>query len=191
MNALRGALLLAMVSFFLVSWRADLSAANITTSWERSVVFKVVDADSGAALSQPIVIIKQAKHFEDSVEPIYFYDVITGSTAGLAEYKVAVKSDGAEVRAIVPGYQLLTRKVSWQELPPREFDNFGIENNLPRLTLALKALPKASDWKREFRLVVVPELEDILQLKPPYLSKEEQRVLSEFLNRERHPPLKF
>lgn len=191
MNALRGALLLAMVSFLLVSWRSDLSAANITTSWERPVVFKIVDADSGAALSQPIVIIKQAKLFEGSVEPIHFYDVITGSAAGLAEYQVEVKSDGAEVRVIVPGYLLLTRKVSWKELPPRELDSFGLEKNLPRLTLTLKPLPKASDWKREFRLVVAPELEDILQLKPPYLSKEGQRVINEFLNRERHPPLGF
>ena len=76
-------------------------------------------------------------------------------------------------------------------MPPREYDSFGLEKNLPRLTLALKPLPKASDWKREFRLVVVPELEDILQMKPPYLSKEEQRVINEFLNRERHSPLGF
>ena len=59
MNALRGALLLAMVSFLLVSWRSDLSAANITTSWERSVVFKIVDEDSGVALHSRLSLLSK------------------------------------------------------------------------------------------------------------------------------------
>lgn len=192
MMALRTTLSLMMVSILLVSWNPQLCAAvNITTSWERPVTFKVVDINSAAALSQPLLIIKKVKLAEGVAEPIPFYEVITGSSAGLADYLVEVKSEGVEVRVIVPGYVLSTRKLLWNELPPRELDGFGSEKKIPTITLALQPLAKASDWKREFRLVIEPELEDLLPLKPPHLSKEGHRAINEFLNRERNPKLSF
>ena len=192
MMALRTALYLVLVGFILVSWSPRLYAAiDITTSWERPVTFKVVDVDSAAALSQPLLIIKKVKLAEGIAEPIIFYEVITGSTAGLVDYLVEVKSEGVEVMSIVPGYGLSHRKVFWNELPPRELDGFGSEKKVPTITLALKPLPKASDWKREFRLVIVPELEELILLNPPQLSKQGHRAINEFLNRERNPALGF
>lgn len=190
--ALRNILSLVLVSFLLVSWSHQLYAAvNITTSWERPVNFKVVDHDSAAALSEPLLIIKKVKLAEGVADPIPFYEVITGSAAGLADYLVEVKSEGVEVRVIVPGYVLLTRKVLWNKLPPRELDDFGSAKKIPMITLPLKPLAKASDWTREFRLVIVPELEYLMTLKPPQLSKDGHRAITEFLNRERHPTLGF
>ncbi|MFC1779090.1 hypothetical protein ACFLZU_01945 [Thermodesulfobacteriota bacterium] len=192
MMALRTALSLVLVGFILASWSPRLYAAiDITTSWERPVTFKVVDVDSAAALSQPLLIIKKVKLAEGIAEPIIFYEVLTGSTAGLVDYLVEVKSEGVEVMSIVPGYGLSNRKVFWNELPPRELDGFGSEKKVPTITLALKPLPKASDWKREFRLVIVPELEELILLKPPQLSKQGHRAINEFLNRERNPALGF
>ena len=121
--------------------------------------------------------------------------VVTGATgfigSHLVDYLVEVKSEGVEVRVIVPGYELLTRKVLWNKLPPRELDDFGSAKKIPIITLPLKPLAKASDWKREFRLVIVPELEELILLKPPQLSKQGHRAINEFLNRERNPALGF
>jgi hypothetical protein len=175
------------IAFFLLAfWSIPVYAdLNLTTNWERPVQFKVVDVESEKPLAQPLLIIKSAKRTESSAEPIAFYDVIKGAVTGFADYRVDENSTAAEVWAIVSGYKLTTHRVLWKELPARQMDSSGMEVNVPTITLALKPVGKASDWQREFRLVIAPELEDLLQLKPPYLSGDEHRAISEFLNRER------
>lgn len=186
MRPVRELLLLAsafcLLAFCALPVHADL---NLTTSWDRLVKFKIVDAESDEALPQPLVIIKSEKRTEGRTEALAFYDVIKGSMAGQAEYRVDEKNAVAEVWAIVPGYKLTTHRVLWKELPARQMDSSGMEVNIPTLTLGLKSVGQPSDWKREFRLVIAPELEDLMQLKPPFLSADEQRAISEFLNRER------
>ncbi len=185
MRALRD-IFISMALFLLVFWGFPVYADfNLTTSWERPVQFKVIDIESEEPLAQPLLIIKSEKHTESSAAPIAFYDVIKGSVTGQAEYKVDEKSTVAEVWAIVSGYKLTTHRILWKELPARQMDSSGMEVNIPTITLTLKPVGKASDWQREFRLVIAPELEDLLQLKPPYLSGDEHRAISEFLNRER------
>lgn len=177
--------LVAAIVFMSLTWGHDCRAeVTLTTSWERPVRFKIVDAHSNMPLSQPLVILKVEKHLEGAEGALPFYDVMQGSATGVADYRVSNKSLSAEVRVIVSGYNLLTRKLLWQELPPRQFDSAGIETSVPTITLAMKPLDKASAWQREYRLVIVPELEDITPLSPPYLAPDEKRLLDEFLRRE-------
>lgn len=161
------------------------AAINLTTSWERAVKFKVIDAESGKAISQSLLIVKTKKSVEGSAEPVFFYDVVKGSVSGLADYRVDTKSPNAEVWVIVAGYKFTIHNVLWNELPTRQMDNSGIEENIPTITLTLKPLEKPSAWQREFRLVVAPELEDLQTLHPTFLSNDKQRIIREFLNRER------
>jgi hypothetical protein len=177
---------LVVASGLLALWSPGVNAdVNLTTSWERPVKFKIVDVESEGPLSQALLIIKTEKHTEGSADPVYFYDVMQGSVTGLVDYRVSEKSPGADVRVVVSGYALLSQKLSWQDLPARQIDSSGLETTIPTITLTLKPLPKASDWQREFRFVVAPELEELLQLQPPFLSRDEHRTINEFLNRER------
>ena len=186
MRFLRGVFSLVVASGLLAFWSPRLDAdVNLTTSWERPVQLKIVDVASEGPLSQALLIIKTEKHAEGSADPVYFYDVMQGAATGLADYRVSEKSPGADVRVVVPGYALLTQKLFWKDLPARQTDSSGLETTIPTITLSLKPLPKASDWQREFRFVIAPELEDLLQLQPPFLSRDEHRTIQEFLNRER------
>jgi len=186
MRALLCFFALVASSCLLALWPYPVCAdVNLTTSWERPVKFNVVDADSEGPLSQPLLIIKTAKHAEGSAEPVFFYEVIKGSFAGFGDYRVSEKSTGAEVRVVAPGYALLTQKLLWKDLPPRKIDSFGLETSVPTITLMVKSLSEASAWQREFRFVIVPELEDLLQLQPPFMSRDDHRTINEFLNRER------
>lgn len=164
------------------------AAAEVTliTSWERPVKFKVLDAVTDAPVPQALLIVKYEKRTEGRDEPLPFYDVMPAAVTGLADYRVSSQSPGAEIKVVAPGYRLLTQKLSWQGLPPRQFDSSGLETSVPVFPLALKPLDQEGAWKREFRLVIVPELEDLLPLQPPYLSRDELRVINEFLNRERN-----
>ncbi len=187
MRSLRGALALVVASGLLAIWSPGVNAdVNLTTSWERAVQLKIVDLESEGPLSQALLIIKTEKRAEGSADPVYFYDVMQGSVTGLADYRVGEKSPGADVRVVVPGYALLTQKLFWKDLPARQIDSSGLEKTVPTITLTLKPLPQASDWQREFRFVIAPELEDLLQLQPPFLSRDEHRTINEFLNRERN-----
>lgn len=177
--------LAAAISLLVVFCSSSFADVSLTTSWDRQVKFKVFDAESEEVLSQPLLIIKSEKRTETTAEPIPFYDVIKGSETALIDYRVDAKSPLAEVWAVVPGYKLTTHRILWQELPARQMDGSGLEVNFPTVLLPLKPVGNAKDWQREFRLVIAPELEDLLRLKPPYLSADEHRAISEFLNRER------
>jgi hypothetical protein len=186
MKSLRGVLSLFAAICLLALWSPPVSAdVNLTTSWERPVKFKLVDAESEGPLSQALLILKTEKRTEGSAQPVFFYEVVKGSVTGLAEYRVSEKSPGAEVWVVAPGYALLTKKLLWKDLPGRQIDSSGLETSVPTIPLTVKPLPEASAWQREFRFVIVPELEDLLQLQPPFLSRDEHRTINEFLNRER------
>ncbi len=186
MISLRGFFALVAAICLLALWHPSASAdVNLTTSWERPVQFKVVDVESEGPLSQALLIIRTEKRTEGSPDPVFFFEVIKGAVTGLAEYRVSEKSPGAEVRVVAPGYALLTQKLLWKDLPARQIDSSGLEASVPTITLKVKPLPEARAWQREFRFVIVPELEDLLQLQPPFLSRDEHRTINEFLNRER------
>jgi len=179
-----GALLVGVFWVLLTGGRDSLAEMTLTTSWERPVKFKVVDAESGAPIAQPLVILKMEKHLEGTEAALPFYDVMQGAATGFADYRVSTKSLSAVVMVLVPGYRMLTQKLIWKDLPARQFDSAGIETSVPTITLAVTPLGRASGWPREYRFVIVPELEDITPLSPPYLSREEKKLLEEFLRRE-------
>ncbi len=185
MTTLRMFQAMVTVTLLLVLCPQAEAAINVTTSWERPVIFKIIDAESGKALPQPLLIIKMEKNVEGSAESLSFYDVVRGSASGLADYQVDTKRVSAEVWVIVADYKFTTHNVLWKDLPARQVDSSGVEREIPILPLALKPLEKASSWQREFRLVVAPELEDLQTVHPPFLSADEQRIIREFLNRER------
>ena len=161
------------------------AALSLSTSWERPVTFKLVDADSNGPLDEALLIIKTEKRAEGSPEPVYFYDVLKGPATGLIDYRISEKSAGAEVRVVRHGYALLTQKLLWQALPARKLDSSGLDVDAPVIVLTVKPLPEDRQWLREFRFVIAPEMEDLMQLQPPFLSRDEQRIIEEFLNRER------
>jgi hypothetical protein len=130
------------------------------------------------------VVIKMEKRLEGMESALPFYDVMQGAATGFADYRVSTRSLSAVVMVVVPGYRLLTQKLLWQELPARQFGSAGNETSVPTITLAMTALGQASAWRREYRLAIVPELEDITPLTPPYLAPDEKKLLEEFLRRE-------
>lgn len=179
-------LLAVLLSAFSVDVPQAAAEVSLVTSWERPVKFKLLDAVTQDPVPQALLIVKNEKRTEGRDEALSFYDVIPAAVTGLADYRVGSQSPGAEIKVVAPGYRMLTQKLSWQGLPPRRFDSSGAETNLPVFPLELKPLDQDGAWKREFRLVVVPELEDLLPLQPPYLSRDELRMINEFLNRERN-----
>ena len=186
MRFLRGVFSLVVAGGLLAFWSPRLDAdVNLTTSWERPVQLKIVDVESQGPLPQALLIIKTEKHAEGSADPVYFYDVMQGAATGLADYRVSEKSPGADVRVVVPGYAILTQKLLWQVLPARKLDSSGLDVDAPVIVLTVKPLPEDRQWLREFRFVIAPEMEDLMQLQPPFLSRDEQRIIEEFLNRER------
>ena len=186
MRSLSGILSLVAASCVLALWAPRVCAdVSLTTSWERPVIFKIVDAESAGPPSQALLIIKTEKRVTGSAEPVYFYSVSKVPVTGLADYRISSTSTGADVRVVAPGYALLTQKLLWKALPDRKIDSSGIETSVPTITLEVKPLREARAWQREFRFIIAPELEDLLPLQPPFLSRDEHRIINEFLNRER------
>ena len=82
---------------------------------------------------------------------------------------------------------LHTQQVSWKDLPPNKRDDFGLDiGPPPEITIALKDLSRSNRWQSNFRLSIAPELDELLKVKPPFLSAEDNRIPREFLNRERN-----
>jgi hypothetical protein len=186
MKILRTCFLTACAICLIGFWGPPADAGlSLSTSWERPVTFKLVDAESSAPLDEALLIIKTEKRAEGSTEPVYFYDVVKGPTTGLIDYRVSEKTPGAEIRVVRHGYALLTQKLLWQSLPARKLDSSGLDIDAPVIALPAKPLSEEKGWLREFRFVIAPELEDLLQVQPPFLSRDEQRTIDEFLNRER------
>jgi hypothetical protein len=180
-------LTLSMLLIWVTQSRAEVT---FTVGWERPVRFKVVDAETGAAVAKPLLIIKTEKTEEGSNQPVAYYEVLEGSENGMVPFQANEKIRGVEVRAVATGYALLTRNVLWQELPPRQRDEQGLDlGPPPEIVLALKDLSRTGRWQSNFRLTVAPDLDELLQVKPPFLSTEDKRIISEFLNRERNQML--
>ena len=173
---------------------AGLANAEVTVrvSWERPVNFKLVDAETGEALPKALLVVITEKIEESARQPVLFYDVFERSAAGLVAYPASEKISGVEVRAAATGYALLSQKISWQDLPARQKDQYGLDiGKPPEIPLALKNLSRSGRWPSHFRLVLGPELDELMLQKPPQLSPDEKRLIGEFLNRERNRMLGF
>ncbi len=185
-------LLWCMVVLGLLGVGQVFAEVSIRVSWERPVQFRLTDAETGAAIPRPLLIIITEKFAEGGNRPIPFYDVLEGTESGVVAYQASDKDTGVEIRAVATGYALLSQKVNWQDLPPRHKDQHGLDVGAPEvIPVALKNLSHTGRWQSHFRLVIAPELEEMLQLKPPHLSPAEKRLISDFLNRQHNQRLGF
>jgi len=181
-----------LVVLLLLSPISASAEVTLTLGWERPVQFRVVDAETGEAVSRPLLIVATEKEYEGAPQPVTTFEVLRGGENGTVDYKASENVAGVELRLTAPGYAYLIKQVGWQQLPPRQRDREGFDGGPPPvIEVPLKNLERSGDWKREFRISIGPALEEYLALGPPAMNREGKKLIGDFLNKERDKLLGF
>ncbi len=188
---LRRSLILSIL-LLLAALPAARAEITLTLGWERPVQFKVIDAETGEAVSRPLLIVETEKVYEGAPQAVKNFEVLRGNDLGLIDYKASEKVPTVGLRVVASGYAMLYKKFSVKELPPRQRDREGFDvGPAPAVVIEMKNLERHGEWKNNFRLNIGPALEEFLEVGPPAMPKEGKKLLADFLNKERDKLLGF
>lgn len=181
-----------VIGFLLLAATGGVAEMEIILGWERPVRFAVIDAETGEPVPRPLLIVATEKLYEGSAQPVVTYKVLRGTAAGTVDYQASEKNAGVELQVTAPGHELLVKQVSWKELPPRQRDERGSDvGPVPVIPVELNNLERLGEWKQSFRLNIRPSLEELLQLPAHAMSRQDRKVISDFIDRQENSLLGF
>jgi len=178
----------ALLAGLLLTLASPLAQAEISVqlAWERSLQLHLVDEQSRQPLARALVVVIREKGYPGVSASGRLIEAFRADAEGLLMLKASLKSTGATLLVTAPGYALLDRRLEWQQLFPGEMDKPGYTYEPVEVAVALRAPQDPGGWRSDFQLLVRPQLEELLVTPAQEISRAAQRVIKDYLEREKN-----
>jgi len=159
---------------------------SVQLAWERSLRLRLVDEPSRQPLGKALVVVVREKGYPGVSESGRLVEAFRANGEGVLMLKASLKSTGATLLVTAPGYALLDRRLEWQQLFPVPMDKPGYAYEPVEVVVALRGPQDPAAWRRDFQLLVRPQLEELQGAPSQEIREASRRIIKEYLEREKN-----